>query len=175
MNLPRHIKKDDCNQEDEQSGNETKRFKRHDRIALIICAFLVLILVGIIKYQFEVFLFYSIIGLFLIILFCPECIAMIVTLFGTVVDFICKDDDETEKEDNNKMSFVVVIGLVIAIIALSATLAFLGQPESSASTDPDTKIETIGSRASGMISAIATELKRTIREQNSGEGHTSFD
>ncbi len=117
--------KDNDDKKTETSEAAAKRLKRLDRLALIVSAFLVLILAGIIRFQFESLMFKSVLILFFIVLFCPEIIGLITTLLGALMYSKGAANGKTKKEVNITKSFAVVIALVIAIVVLGI-VAVLG-------------------------------------------------
>ena len=117
-------KMNDIIKKTEPSENERRRLKRLDRLALVVSAFLVLILVGIILCHFEGLVFKSILYLLFMILLGPECVALFVTFLGALMGAIGGAREKTEKDVNIKKSFAVVICLVVAIVALVIAAVF---------------------------------------------------
>ena len=145
---------------------EKKRLKRLDRLALVVSAFLVLILAGIILCHFEGLVFKSILFLLLMVLLGPECIGLIVTFLGALMGASGGAREKTEKDVNIKKSFAVVICLVVAIVILGIVVVFEDSSNVSAAktSAPSSETELVNGNTRKRITAAATELERTIHE-----------
>lgn len=168
MNLPRLLKntspKGRRDKKSELPETDMKRLKRLDLLALVISAVLVLVLAGIVWSQFEGLLFKGIIVLFLMVLLCPECIAMIATFMGALLEFIGAINGKSGDRTSVNKSFAVVVVLAVSIIVLCVIAIWRPPPKPVSSKSPSSKNEWGSSDTGKRLEAATTELGRTIKE-----------